>query len=63
MPTTGVHVQRWYRHIASFSAEERKAWPQTGLVAKAIVGQTEAPKAETKPAAAAAPAAKPAAGK
>lgn len=26
-PTGNVsHVQRWYRHIASFSAQERKAW-------------------------------------
>lgn len=55
LPATGVHVQRWYRHIASFSAEERKAWPQTGVVAKAVVvvpAAQEAPKAApAKPAA------------
>ncbi|XP_055856574.1 probable elongation factor 1-beta [Episyrphus balteatus] len=33
-PASGVHVQRWYRHIASFTAAERAAWggqalPQT----------------------------------
>ncbi|XP_055906781.1 probable elongation factor 1-beta [Eupeodes corollae] len=33
-PASGVHVQRWYKHIASFTSAERAAWggqalPQT----------------------------------
>lgn len=32
MPTGSVqHVQRWYRHIASFSDAERKAWGGSAL--------------------------------
>lgn len=40
------HVQRWYRHIASFSAQERSAWGGQALAQVAGAKPTTAPAAD-----------------
>lgn len=47
-----VHVQRWYRHIASFSSQERAAWG--GQALPQVAGGKPTVAAPAKPAAAAA---------
>lgn len=46
-----VHVQRWYRHIASFSSQERAAWG--GQALPQVAGGKPTVAASAKPAAAA----------